>query len=96
MDLADHSFTYEPNVPLAWFDRTRDEGPAALASQRLSGTRLLGAALTSGLFDQVFSDPKLFSSERKHRNARRADRPGAREAAALPDQHGSAEAHRVP
>jgi cholest-4-en-3-one 26-monooxygenase len=60
VDLADPA-TYEPDLPLAWFDRTRDETPLHWHHSPSLG-RGFWVALSAGVFDQVFSDPKLFSS----------------------------------
>jgi cholest-4-en-3-one 26-monooxygenase len=60
VDLADPA-TYEPNVPLAWFDQARESEPLHWR-QSAHLDRGFWVGLTSGLFDRVFSDPKLFSS----------------------------------
>lgn len=60
MDLAD-PVTYEPNVPLMWFERTRGENPLHWHHSAYL-ERGFWVGLTSGLFDRVFSEPNLFSS----------------------------------
>jgi cholest-4-en-3-one 26-monooxygenase len=60
MDLAD-PVTYAPSVPLAWFEQARNEAPLHWHHSAYL-ERGFWVALTSGLFDRVFSDPKLFSS----------------------------------
>lgn len=60
MDLAD-PVTYEPSVPLEWFERIRGEAPLHWHYSAYL-QRGFWVALTSGLFDRIFSDPNLFSS----------------------------------
>jgi cholest-4-en-3-one 26-monooxygenase len=60
LDLANPA-CYEPSVPLAWFERARAEAPLHWHHSAYL-ERGFWVALTSGLFDRVFSDPKLFSS----------------------------------
>jgi cholest-4-en-3-one 26-monooxygenase len=60
MDLAD-PVTYAPSVPLAWFEQARNAAPLHWHHSAYL-ERGFWVALTSGLFDRVFSDPKLFSS----------------------------------